>query len=63
MNDREIRKVEVQAYVYSRKEPTEQQKQKLQAFLENKYKKNVNLAWKEDKGAGNGFRIEVGTSV
>ena len=63
MNDREIRKVEVQAYVYSRKEPTEQQKQKLQAFLENKYKKTVNLAWKEDKGAGNGFRIEVGTSV
>lgn len=63
MNDREIRKVEVQAYVYSRKEPTEQQKQKLQAFLENKYKKNVNLAWKDDKGAGNGFRIEVGTSV
>ncbi len=63
MNDREIRKVEVQAYVYSRKEPTEQQKQKLQAFLENKYKKNVNLSWKEDKGAGNGFRIEVGTSV
>ena len=39
MTDHEIRKIEVEAYLYSKTEPTEEQKTRLTAFLEKKYQK------------------------
>ena len=63
MTDHEIRKIEVEAYLYSQKEPTEEQKTRLIAFLEKKYQKNVGLTWKQDESVKDGFRIEVGTAV
>ena len=63
MTDHEIRKIEVEAYLYSKTEPTEEQKTRLTAFLEKKYQKNVGLIWKQDDSVKDGFRIEVGTAV
>ena len=63
MTDHEIRKIEVEAYLYSKNEPTEEQKTRLIAFLEKKYQKNVGLTWKQDDSVKDGFRIEVGTAV
>ena len=63
MTDHEIRKIEVEAYLYSKSEPTEEQKTRLIAFLEKKYQKNVGLTWKQDDSVKDGFRIEVGTAV
>ena len=63
MIDHEIRKIEVEAYLYSKTEPTEEQKTRLTAFLEKKYQKNVGLTWKQDDSVKDGFRIEVGTAV
>ncbi|MDD6455803.1 MAG: F0F1 ATP synthase subunit alpha [Lachnospiraceae bacterium] len=63
MTDHEIRKIEVEAYLYSKTEPTEEQKTRLTAFLEKKYQKNVGLTWKQDDSVKDGFRIEVGTAV
>lgn len=63
MTDHEIRKVEVQAYIYSHEAPTDEQRTQLQDFLEKKYQSNVNIVWKQDEGMSDGFRIEIGTSV
>ena len=63
MTDHEIRKVEVQAYIYSHEAPTDEQRAQLQDFLEKKYQSNVNIVWKQDEGMSDGFRIEIGTSV
>ena len=63
MTDHEIRKIEVEAYLYSKTEPTEEQKTRLTAFLEKNYQKNVGLTWKQDDSVKDGFRIEVGTAV
>lgn len=63
MNEREIRKVEIQAFIYSANPPTDEQKQQIQDFLESEFCSTVNVVWKKDAENGNGFRIEVGTSV
>ena len=63
MTDHEIRKVEVQAYIYSHEAPTDEQRAQLQDFLEKKYQSNVSIVWKQDEGMSDGFRIEIGTSV
>ena len=63
MTDHEIRRIEVEAYLYSAKEPTEEQKERLSQYLEKKYKKPVGLAWQKDDSVREGFRIEVGTAV
>lgn len=63
MTDREIRKIEVCAYLYSAKEPTAEQKERLCRYLEKKCGKSVELVWKRDAAVKDGFRIELGTAV
>lgn len=63
MTDHEIRRIEVEAYLYSAKEPTEEQKERLCRYLEKKYNKAVTVIWKEDSQEKKGFRIELGTAV
>ena len=63
MTEHEIRKIEVEAYLYSAKEPSQEQLDRLRAFLEKKYQKTVGVVWWKDESVHDGFRIEVGTSV
>lgn len=63
MTDHEIRKIEVCAYLYSAKEPTEKQKERLYKYLEKKCGKSVEVIWKQDDSVNDGFRIELGTAV
>ena len=63
MTKHEIRKIEVEAYLYSAKEPSQEQLDRLRAFLEKKYQKTVGVVWRKDESVHDGFRIEVGTSV
>ena len=63
MADQETKKFQIEACLYSREAPTDQQKKRLQNFLENKYHKSVEIIWKEDVNAGDGFRIEAGPSI
>ena len=63
MTEHEIRKVEVEAYLYSAEEPSQEQMERLRAFLEKKYQKTVGVVWRKDESVRDGFRIEVGTSV
>lgn len=63
MSEHEIRKIEVEAYLYSAKEPSQEQLDRLRAFLEKKYQKTVGVVWRKDESVHDGFRIEVGTSV
>ena len=63
MTEHEIRKIEVEAYLYSAEEPSREQLERLQAFLGKKYQKTVGVVWRKDESVHDGFRIEVGTSV
>ena len=63
MTEHEIRKVEVEAYLYSAEEPSQEQLERLRAFLEKKYQKTVGVVWRKGASVHDGFRIEVGTSV
>lgn len=63
MAEHEIRKIELEAYLYSATPPTAQQKERLIAYLSQKYQKNVALVWREDKAVKDGLRIELGTAV
>lgn len=63
MTEHEIRKIEVEAYLYSAEEPSQEQLDRLRAFLEKKYQKTVGVVWRKDESVHDGFRIEVGTSV
>lgn len=63
MTEHEIRKIEVEAYLYSAEEPSQEQLDRLRAFLEKKYQKTVGVVWRKDASVHDGFRIEVGTSV
>lgn len=63
MTDHEIRKIEVCAYLYSAKEPTEKQKERLCKYFEKKCGKSVEVIWKQDNSVNDGFRIELGTAV
>ena len=63
MTEHEIRKIEVEAYLYSAEEPSQEQMERLRAFLERKYQKTVGVVWRKDESVHDGFRIEVGTSV
>ena len=63
MTEHEIRKIEVEAYLYSAKEPSQEQLDRLRAFLQKKYQKTVGVVWRKDESVHDGFRIEVGTSV
>ena len=63
MTEHEIRKVEVEAFVYSRETPTDEQLKKVQDFLEKKYNAAVAVIPKQDDSVRDGFRIERGTST
>ncbi len=63
MTEHEIRKVEVEAFVYSRETPTDEQLKKVQEFLEKKYNAAVAVILKQDDSVRDGFRIEIGTST
>lgn len=51
------------AVLKSRKEPTLQQLNKLNSFLENKYDKKISIEWEEDPSVINGFILKCGTDV
>ena len=61
MTDREIRQNEVEARLYSSKEPTGEQKERLRRYLEKTRQKPFRVVWKEDRHVRDGFRIELGT--
>ena len=63
MTEHEIRKVEVEAFVYSRETPTDEHLKKVQDFLEKKYNAAVAVIPKQDDSVRDGFRIEIGTST
>ena len=63
MTEHEIRKVEVEAFVYSRETPTDEQLKKVQDFLEKKYNAAVAVIPRQDDSVRDGFRIEIGTST
>ncbi len=63
MTEHEIRKVEVEAFIYSRETPTDEQLKKVQDFLEKKYGAAVAVIPKQDDSVRDGFRIEIGTST
>ena len=63
MTEHEIRKDEVEAFVYSRETPTDEQLKKVQDFLEKKYNAAVAVIPKQDDSVRDGFRIEIGTST
>ena len=63
MTEHEIRKVDVEAFVYSRETPTDEQLKKVQDFLEKKYNAAVAVIPKQDDSVRDGFRIEIGTST
>lgn len=63
MTEHEIRKVEVEAFVYSRETPTDEQLKKVQNFLEKKYNAAVAVIPRQDDSVRDGFRIEIGTST
>lgn len=63
MTEHEIRKVEVEAFVYSRETPTDEQLKKVQDFLEKKYNAAVSVIPRQDDSVRDGFRIEIGTST
>lgn len=63
MTEHEIRKVEVEAFIYSRETPTDEQLKKVQEFLEKKYSAAVAVIPKKDGSVRDGFRIEIGTST
>ena len=50
MTEHEIRKVEVEAYLYSAEEPSQEQLERLRAFLEKKYQKTVGVVWRKEIG-------------
>ncbi|MCI8611392.1 MAG: F0F1 ATP synthase subunit alpha [Clostridiales bacterium] len=61
MSDLETSQSGIEAHFYSHDAPTEQQKNRLQRFLNHAYQKNVDIVWKKDSSVKNGFRIELGT--
>lgn len=63
MTEHEIRKVEVEAFIYSRETPTDEQLNKVRDFLEKKYGAAVVVIPKQDDTVRDGFRIEMGTST
>lgn len=63
MTEHEIRKVEVEAFIYSRETPTDEQLKKVQDYLEKKYNAAVTVIPKQDDSVRDGFRIEIGTST
>ncbi len=63
MTEHEIRKVEVEAFIYSRETPTDEQLKKVQDYLEKKYNAAVAVIPKQDDSVRDGFRIEIGTST
>ena len=53
-------KQKLQARVYSRTAPTEEQLAQLRDFLHQKYQRPVNLHWERDDRMKDGFRLELG---
>ena len=50
----------LQARVYSRTAPTEEQLAQLRDFLPQKYQRPVDLCWEQDDQMKDGFRLELG---
>ena len=55
--------VRMQAKLFSAAPPSEEQRKRLEAFLEKKYRQSVSLEWCEDRGIVGGFRIALGAEV
>ena len=51
---------QLQACVYSRVAPAEEQLAQLREFLEQKYRRPANLRWEPDERMKDGFRLEIG---
>ncbi|MBR1472300.1 MAG: F0F1 ATP synthase subunit alpha [Lachnospiraceae bacterium] len=51
------------AYLYAAEEPNAAQREKLGAFLKNRYSAEYELVWREDATTGKGFRLVVGDEV
>ena len=51
------------AYLYSDTEPSAEQTERLEAFLERTYKEVIPLRWTRTPGIRDGFRLEVGSDV
>lgn len=56
-------KENLQAVLFSKKEPTNAQKDKLKSFISKKYGEGIPFTWTEDDSVKEGFRLEVGTEV
>ena len=55
--------IEKQAVLYSDTPPNEEQKKRFDAFLMQKYGKNIKLVWIKSDEYPNGFRLEVDSEV
>ena len=53
----------LRAYIYSDTEPTQEQTERLEAFLQRTYKEIIPLRWTRSPGIHDGFRLEVGPDV
>ncbi|MDO4285971.1 MAG: F0F1 ATP synthase subunit alpha [Eubacteriales bacterium] len=58
-----LKRIHVQAYLCSAAMPPQEQMQRLEQFLREKYREETSLVWKETPELTSGFRIEVGTAV
>ena len=63
MTEHEIRKIEVEAYLYSAKEPSQEQLDRLRAFLEKKYQKTVGVVWLSHRGRYLRLPLAVGSDL
>ena len=53
----------LRAYLYSDTEPSQEQSERLEAFLERTYGEVIPLRWSRSPGIHDGFRLEVGSDV
>ena len=51
------------AYIYSDTEPSAEQTERLEAFLQRTYNEIIPLRWRQTPGIHDGFRLEVGPDV
>lgn len=54
---------ELVAVLYSRSEPTDEQKARLKRYLNDKYERCVRLVWKYDDAVQKGFRLALGSDA
>lgn len=54
---------QIKAMLYSADSPSEEQKQRLLAFVHKKHGENIELEWVEDSAIHGGFRLKVGSKI